>query len=283
MGNAQALLILLTAGCAQSLAALASVTARSDFGPGQRLVIMTSGVAALCIVPLMVVTARPVWMLPLVLVICLLLTTPGAPRQRGLLAVAAVTGRLLAYLAQFKGFDYHRMAPVVWSLGLVVSLALPLNFKKMMVAIAVAALAFLPMPQAVRGALGPPVDQPMLRAALPPPDPQVEPQLGLHSLWLKRSFPMVNATDMRWPSRYPSLWYLTGSMRALNTPGRSEEVLRAATATMSLLRRHRTEDLAPHKLQYVLVDTMDTSGWPRDPDFDLPAFLPDNEAFAREW
>ena len=111
---------------------------------------------ALSLDPLMVVTARPVWILPVVLVICLLLTTPGAPRQRGLLAV--------------------------WSVGLLVALALPLNPRKLTGAIQAAALALLPMPQALRGALNPPDDRPVLRAALPPSDRQAEPKLVLYSL-----------------------------------------------------------------------------------------------------
>jgi hypothetical protein len=94
-------------------------------------------------------------------------------------------------------------------------------------------------------------------------------------------FPLANEADMRWGSRFPSLWLLPGVVRGLADPDLPEE---AATALRTIERYAidaTVEDMTSMPSDLVVVD-VNNPYFGRD-GFDLVAYLSRDPGFASIW
>ena len=197
---------------------------------------------------------------------------------------AATGAAFLAYLAQFKGWNYHLIpfdffigATVVW---IAVHAPAPRSGKLARGATAAAIVACTLGVQLERG----PYDPVSTRAFAPFIERKGE-TIMVYSTNVSAAFPFVNAVEGTWASRYPAQWTIPGAYRELQSPRCLESGDPCAEYRRILedTRVADTEDLVRYRPDLVFVEVRENKSYFGGVPFDFLVFLKEDPSFAREW
>ncbi len=97
------------------------------------------------------------------------------------------------------------------------------------------------------------------------------------SAYISDGFPLVNELDVKWASRYPSLWFVAGT----ESPQSGADSVFDRQIIQS--RQDMADDFAKHKPALVLVHTADKKRGFGDRQYDYIADFSQNADFAYEW
>lgn len=219
--------------------------------------------------------------------VCAYLLARLAGRGGGYLDAFAIAagGFFLAYLVQAKGWSYH-LIPVAVFLWMGAA-AVPSLYRapagrsgpprRILLATAAAALAFMALAPALRG----PARSP-LADSLAPLVLDIAPGGSLYAFTshVSVAFPLVPAAGLEWASRFPTQWLLPGVVNGLRTTD-DATLRRRLEAVERFTVDAVIEDLERNRPEVVVVDLDDSYFDERD--FDYLGYFARDARFRRLW
>ncbi|NVD44216.1 hypothetical protein HUV48_04190 [Altererythrobacter sp. HHU K3-1] len=192
----------------------------------------------------------------------------------------AIAGALMAYLLQFKGWNYHVLPfSFLLMLGSVWLFWARGAFVRRDMLVGALAIVVLVLTLGRQVELGP-YRAPTTAAFAPFIERPDMPVLVLSSN-VFASFPFINEVQARWSSRFPAQWYIPGAMVGLAQADCPREPQQCARFD-DILFRARTaiiEDIARNRPELLFVDVRREKSYFEGLTFDYLAFLQRDPAF----
>ncbi len=209
----------------------------------------------------------------------------GAPRDRisGRLTAASF-GALLAYLIQFKGWDYQAipLAHFVSLTAIWVAHAKGI-FSRREIPAAILSLAIVATTLGVHVLPGPykPATTERFSQYVDRPDRR----MVVYSTNVWASFPFVNAVKGDWSSRFPAQWIVPGAYQALKSTDCDALPARCLEYEEILfdVRKANVEDFLRYRPELVFVDVREQKSYFGGVPFDYIQFLREEPSFGEAW
>lgn len=198
--------------------------------------------------------------------------------------LGGVVGSTIAYVVQFKGWNYQLIPASFFVLLAAVWITIldrqRIRERVPLGIVAMTAALFSLGTQIAKGPY-----QSRTTGQFAPFVTRSDTSVLVLSTRVSEAFPFVNEVNARWTSRYPSQWLLPGVVRLLASTDCRSRPPRCVRAQQVLLKAQLSmvEDFVRHRPQLVFVDDKDKKYYFGGVRFDYIPFLLNNGVFAEIW
>ena len=198
--------------------------------------------------------------------------------------LGALTGATIAYLVQFKGWNYHVIPASFFLLMAGVWIAYGsktlLQQNMLLRILAVISVLFSLGQQLMQGPYPSRTTQDFGKFVKGPGVPVL---VLSSNVWV--SFPFVNDVEARWTSRFPAQWLLPGavSLLAKTDCAQKQDLCASYRLVLHKARTAMVEDLVRHRPEVVFIDDREQKSHFGKTKFDYLAFLNEDEEFPKIW